>query len=219
MIWLTVLITVETILIALIALLLVAMLRAYAELLRRLNAPTDADLVAQGIQEMRESRSIEGVDFDGEGLGGEPVTVRIHGVRENTILIFLTSGCLTCRNIWLALSELERSPLPEGTRVFAVAKDREEESIPRLRKLASPQANLVLSNAAWEAYEIPGSPYFVYVEGETGKILGEGSAESWPQIVSLLEEALEDEAYELANTNGGGQGASAREVELQENRQ
>jgi hypothetical protein len=36
------------------------------------------------------------------------------------------------------------------------------------------------------------TPYFVYVDGASGLIAGEGTAEAWPQVVSLLRDALLD---------------------------
>jgi hypothetical protein len=49
----------------------------------------------------------------------------------------------------------------------------------------------VMSSTAWEAYAVPMTPYFVYVGG-AGLIEGEGVAEAWPQVLSLLEDALGD---------------------------
>jgi hypothetical protein len=195
---LTVLVIIETVILALFALLLVALLRSHAELLRRVNAPTEADLVAQQIQELQANRPTTGYDIVGETLAGEPTTIPVCGTEGNSVLVFLSSGCLTCHGIWRALGELDRSPLPTGTQAVVVTKSRNEESIPRPRKLASPGTPVVLSSEAWDQYKIPGSPYFVYCEGASGAIKGEGSANSWPQIVSLLEESLEDEAFESA---------------------
>jgi len=44
---------------------------------------------------------------------------------------------------------------------------------------------VVMSTDAWEVYRVPGAPYFVLVEG-TGRIAGEGSAQSWRQVASLI---------------------------------
>jgi len=45
------------------------------------------------------------------------------------------------------------------------------------------------------------TPYFVYVDGASGLIAGEGTAEAWPQVRSLLQDALLD--AELAGTRNG----------------
>jgi hypothetical protein len=47
-----------------------------------------------------------------------------------------------------------------------------------------------MSSAAWSDYGVPAAPYFVYLEGD--RILGEGSANGWKQISSLVRDAIED---------------------------
>jgi hypothetical protein len=75
------------------------------------------------------------------------------------------------------------------------------ESPSRLDELAPPEVPLVMSSAAWEAYRVPMTPYFVHVDGDTGTIAGEGRAETWPQVLSLLRDAAWD---------GDGRGAWSR---------
>jgi hypothetical protein len=57
-----------------------------------------------------------------------------------------------------------------------------------------------MSTQAWDAYGVPLSPYFIYVDGATGEVAGEGSAGAWPQVESLLTDALAD--AELARGEG-----------------
>jgi hypothetical protein len=77
-----------------------------------------------------------------------------------------------------------------------VTKDSSFESPSKLRELSSPGVHLVMSSQAWSDYKIEGSPYFVYVSGDGGGVLSEGSASSWDQVRSLLRDALAD--YEWA---------------------
>ena len=51
----------------------------------------------------------------------------------------------------------------------------------------------VCSSDAWHAYQVPGSPYFVLVDGRTGRVAGSGTATSWAQVHGLLTSALGDE--------------------------
>jgi hypothetical protein len=61
-----------------------------------------------------------------------------------------------------------------------------------------------MSSPAWDDYQVPLTPYFVYVDGPSGRITGEGAAEAWPQIVSLVRDALADrEMVRTSETNGG----------------
>jgi hypothetical protein len=73
-----------------------------------------------------------------------------------------------------------------------VTKDTELESPSKLLKLAPDGVPLVMSSEAWERYQVEGSPYFVLVDGPTGRIRGEGTATSWPQVASLLRDAITD---------------------------
>ncbi len=114
----------------------------------------------------------------------------------STLLAFLSSGCLTCQTFWEGLASGTRRPLPGEARVVVVTKDPAFESPSRLRELAPPDVPVVMSSAAWEAYKISMSPYFVYIDGATGEVRSEGSASAWPQVASLLRDAMAD--YEMA---------------------
>ena len=58
-----------------------------------------------------------------------------------------------------------------------------------------------MSSQAWSDYEIPGSPYFVLVDGS---VLGEGVAATWHALASLVGDALEDQR-EAVGRDGGEQ--------------
>ena len=51
-----------------------------------------------------------------------------------------------------------------------------------------------MSAQAWEDYAVPGSPYFVLVEG--GEIRGEGVATTWDALASLVADAVEEQREE-----------------------
>jgi hypothetical protein len=144
-------------------------------------------------------------DIAGRTLDGASVVLSVTGA-ENTLVAFLSSGCLTCRTFWDGLQPSARRPLPSDPRVIVVTKDTQMESPARLRELASPDVPVVLSSAAWEAYGIPMSPYFLYVDGPSGEVRSEGAASSWEQVSSLLADAIDDEGHlraEAASGSGG----------------
>src|SRR5207245_3759381 len=64
-------------------------------------------------------------------VAGEPVKVAVAGSRGNTLLAFLSSGCLPCHKLWRGLSD-DHPRLPAGARLVIVTKDRGEESPTRL---------------------------------------------------------------------------------------
>ena len=52
---------------------------------------------------------------------------------------------------------------------------------------------------AWETYSVPGSPYFVLVDGASGSVRGEGTGATWPQVFSLITQATNDAAIALGD--------------------
>lgn len=207
---LTALVAVETVVLALLALLLIGLLRSHAEILRRLpeaagdtehgegaaRPPTDA-----GGQRDRATlpahlpgpRGAGGpvVDIVGSTLDGAQMS--ISPAKTDTLVAFLSSGCLTCKTFWDGLRADRREPLPQNIRLLVVVKDREMESPSRLRDLAPPDLPVVMSSQAWTDYDVAMSPYFLFVEADGGTVRSEGSASSWEQVHSLLRDAIEDD--------------------------
>jgi hypothetical protein len=204
----TILVAIETLLLVLLALVVVGLLHSHAEILRRIGPPEagerDSNVLAPGLPDppsregLREAPKITGVT-----LGGDSVQVGSGG-GQPLLLAFLSSGCLTCEGFWETFSQAEPPAIPGGARVVAVTKDASHESPSRLRDLAGDALEVVMSSDAWRQFDVPTSPYFVYV-GRDGVILGEGAAASWPQVASLLRDALADaEAPSLTVSRAGG---------------
>jgi hypothetical protein len=127
------------------------------------------------------------------------LTVTTPGTR--TLLAFLTSGCSVCQTFWEEFGGAVDIPGNGALRI--IAKGPEEESIPSLRSLAG-DLEVVQSSDAWVDYDIPGSPYFIYVED--GRVTGEGSATTWPQVRDLMAQGVSDsqEARTAAGRVGPG---------------
>ena len=120
---------------------------------------------------------------------------------SRTLLAFLTSGCSVCQTFW---EEFQHEvDVPGDGDLVVVAKGPEEESVSSLKALAG-RLDVVQSSRAWVDYDIPGSPYFVYVEG--GTVTGEGSATTWAQVRDLMAQGVADadEARAAAGRSGPG---------------
>lgn len=192
----TAVVVVEAVALFLLGLLVIGLLRSHAEILRQLHQlgagredaaePTALDIPAlrPGLGQAR--------DLSGTTPGDEAVAVGVVGVEHDTLLAFLTSGCLTCDGFWKAFNEGGEAELPEGTRLVAVTKGPGEESPAAVARLAPPDVPVVMSTQAWLDYQVPGSPYFVYVDGSPGRVVGEGTAVTWDQVLSLVGRAVED---------------------------
>jgi hypothetical protein len=64
-----------------------------------------------------------------------------------------------------------------------------------LLRAAEPRdVTVVMSSAAWTDYRVPGSPYFVLVDGPAGRVRGEGTGAHWDQVKNLLRQAADDAA-------------------------
>ena len=192
---------------ALQTLLIVGLLRSHGDILRRLH---DLDGGAQGLGEGSASgaRPVDfrvhaqlpqpgatstggAPDIAGRGLLDDAVVFSVSGVPHRTLLAFLSSSCLTCQEFWEAFADSDRlgRDLGGNVRLVIVAKDAADESVSALRALAPARVPFVMSSAAWTDYAVPGSPYFVLVDGVSRRIVGEGTGVSWNQVRKLIDEA------------------------------
>ena len=195
-----VLIAVEAVAIALLAVLVAGLLRSHAEILRALH---DAG-IETGHEEASASRSpvrspvmanrtngAHAADVVGVTPDDESVVIGVVGAQHDTALVFLSTGCITCAGFWSAFAERGAYALP-GARAVIVTKDPSEESGSRVLDLAPRGVPVVMSSQAWADYGVPGAPYFVYVDGDSGQVTGEGTASGWDQLASLLRQAADD---------------------------
>jgi len=203
---LTALVAVETVVLALLALLVIGLLRSHAEILRRLpevDAEGTVTHDAAGPEEaggrptmpahLPGPRGAGGPVHDIVGATLDGAQMSISPAKTDTLVAFLSSGCLTCKTFWDGLRADRREPLPQNIRLLVVVKDRDMESPSRLRDLAPADIPVVMSSQAWTDYDVAMSPYFLFVDAASGTVRSEGSAGSWEQVRSLLRDAIEDE--------------------------
>lgn len=205
----TALVTVETVILALLTVLVAGLLRAYGSVLarlHRLDGGADRDSGPSGAKQFTvlpapvvASPTAAPVTFgpahdvSGSTLGGELVHARVAGVEHDTVLLFLSSGCASCAVFW---QELARPvPLPARTRLLVVVQDPDEESPAALAELAPAGVDVLQSSQAWRDYEVPGSPHAVLVDGASGRVRGEGTGQSLGQVAALLARATGDASY------------------------
>ncbi|MDQ1403562.1 MAG: hypothetical protein QOG03_1878 [Actinomycetota bacterium] len=198
------LVVIEAVAIALLGLLVAGLLRSHAEILRSLHhlgvgvgdearsaIPVQA---APGVASVRQPGEpfAAAADVAGSTLSGDAVHVGIAATDHVTLLAFLSSGCLTCAGFWDAFRHPDTLGLPDGVRLVIVTRSADEESPSRLSPMAPAGTPVVMSSPAWDDYNVPGSPYFVLVDGRRGGVVGEGAAGEWSQVRSLLAQALGD---------------------------
>ncbi|MGZ4413078.1 MAG: hypothetical protein ACXVRZ_01685 [Gaiellaceae bacterium] len=177
----TTLVSAESLLLAVLTLFVIALLRSHAEILRRLEALDPADIVPrpETAAGARPAHDVAGATPSG---GARQVAAS----SGDLLLAFLSSGCSSCARLIDSVPD-GLAQLPLSTRLVVVTKSPEVERVRRFRPLEE-LVDVVMDSAAWENYAVPGSPYFVHVDG--GVVVGEGSATAWTQVANLLADAL-----------------------------
>ncbi len=188
----------NTIVLALVLILVVGLLRSHAAILRQLHELDGSSAHAHDDPGPAPVRLADPTNrakpLQGVTLGGEQVVFAVSGVDHNTLLVFLSSSCLTCREFWSTFAT-DGVTLPHGTRLIIVTKDLSDESPSELAALAPEGFELVCSSAAWTNYQVPGSPYVISIDGSTGRIQGEGTGLNWEQVAGLLAQATGDRHF------------------------
>jgi hypothetical protein len=207
----------EGVAIALLGLLVTGLLRSHAEILKALHdlgasVDPDGDRSATSVATPTAvtSRSGSGIeaatDIAGTGLSGDAVALAVTAVEHDTLLAFLSTGCTTCEPFWSAFRA--GVDVPGQARLVVVTQSHESES--RLRELAAPGIEVLASDEAWDAYGVPGSPHFVYVDGPSGRVVGEGTGPDWPAVRDLMSQAAADHSTRATNR-------SVQDVEWRDN--
>ena len=194
-----------TVAVALLGLLVAGLLRGHADVLRAMHqlgfdldpgAPSarPAAAVSVAAPGLRPTpgrpAATDVVDLTGVTPTGDAISLAVGGVRHDTLVAFLTSGCATCRAFW----EWFRTGPPEvpgGARLVVVTRGSEAESPGAIAGLAG-ATPVVMSTEAWEHYDVPYAPYFVYVSGPASQVVGEGVAAGWEEVRTLVANAVAD---------------------------
>ncbi len=202
----TAIISVETVLLALLLVLVVGLLRSHAEILRRLG-PADDERAEPTLRPPAASPPRSGQPapaLTGTTPQGDAIVLDLASTAQApTLLAFLTTGCTTCQAFWESLAQPR---LPRNVSTVIVSHGTDRESPARIRKLAPRDTPVVMSSAAWGDYRVPGAPYFVLVDTT---IRGEGVATTWEALASLVGDAIED----VQGGGTGGAGSRGRQID------
>lgn len=195
----TALVIIEGLVILLLLVLMAGLLKSHAEILRELNrlgAKFDGEETGPGGVRVTGLGQAPVTELVGIDPGGNSRTVSLSHGRGETLVAFLSTGCASCQIFWRALGERPEMPTPT-TRPVIVTKGSEAESPGQVAKLAPEGVPLVMSSDAWDSFRVPLTPFFMLVDGD-GRILGEGSAMHWDQLLGLLHRSMHDTPDESA---------------------
>jgi hypothetical protein len=230
-----VLVVLLAVVVALLGLLVAGLLRSHAEILRALHGlgvnmdpaqddaagvttPVGAPVIRSAEVPKRPSRGA--FDVVGTTPEHDAVSIAIEGTKHLTLLAFLSSGCGSCLAFWDVFRDGGPVEIPGNARLVCVSKDAGEESVTSIKRLAPAEIPTVMSSAAWADYDVPVAPFFVLIDGASGEVIGEGAANEWGQVQSLLHTALADAGMldKKGNFKGGRPNGKPRADAMREER-
>jgi len=226
------LVIVSTFVVLLLGILVTGLLRSHADILRSLHelgagvgdpaasAPAAAAAAAPVTLVTPASNPALGAAPAVAGVTptGDARAIAVDNSDDLTLLAFLSSGCTGCAAFWAALQEPGRVQLPERTRVVIVTKGPDREVPAEVGARATGRVPVVMSTEAWLDYQVPGSPFFVLVDGAAGRTVGQGVASHVGQLAELVRRAEHDRGH-AGGTRGrreGSLGGAAREAAADE---
>ena len=109
-------------------------------------------------------------DVVGVGTDGTARRVDVERAREPVVLLFLSSECLGCRDLWEGLAELQGA-LGGAGRLAVVTRDPDDEDSAAVAALAGDAEErlgvaVVMSSKAYAHYRVAGPPFLVVAAAE-----------------------------------------------------
>jgi hypothetical protein len=216
------LVIVSTFVVLVLGVLVAGLLRSHADILRALHdlGAGVGDPTADGPSAFGPAPVTMSAPHTSPALGAAPAVagltptgdaraIAVANSDDFTLLGFLSSGCTGCAAFWNALQEPDRLQLPDHTRVVIVTKGSDREIPSEVRALTTGRIPVVMSTEAWLEYEVPGSPFFVLVDGASGQKVGQGVASSVRQLSELVRRAEHDRTTAPGGAGGRGRGETS----------
>ena len=187
--------------VALLAVLVVAMLRSHGEILRRLDrlgVRLDEDASGAPISLRHTTDRPHGAipDVTGVDPGGDPVVVSPATGTDPALIAFLSTTCSSCTVFWERLDQTHLYVGDTRYRVIVVTMGASEESPTRAASLARGAVDVVMSSQAWEEFNVPGAPYFAVIDPAVGDVVGEGSASTMEALTTFLQDSAGDRRWD-----------------------
>lgn len=219
------------VIVLLLGVLVAGLLRSHADILKALHdlgvgvgdpaeaagAPAAATPVpvpfTMGAPLPMERSATSAPDISGVTPSGDAIAVAPGSSDHLTLVAFLSSGCASCAGFWQAFRGRERDELLGGVRLVVVTKGPQYEIRAEVAAQAPPGLPVIMSTEAWDEYEVPGSPFFVLIDGASGRRVGEGVANHFTQVAELVRRAQSDSASFSLGSRGRGSGLDGPERE------
>ena len=121
--------------------------------------------------------------IDGRSPSGAPAGVAVGQAGASHLALFMTSGCLACREVWAALGDGRGEELAGHPEVVVVTPDPTLEDARAVAALTPAGLEVVMSTEAWQTYRAGPSPWVALVRD--GTVVAEGPAGGWHDVRSL----------------------------------
>lgn len=188
----TAVVVIEAVVIALLLVLVAGLLKSHAEILRQLHRLEETS---------GHGRPHPGIDFEtapigqivGVDPGGIPRVIDLSNGSGNTVLAFLSSGCASCHAFWERLTQDHDLAIPNA-RLVVVTRGAASESPSRIAELAPLDVPVIMSDEAWDQFHVPMTPFFLMIDSDN-RVIGEGSAAGWKQLLRLLRQSTADSQH------------------------
>ena len=128
--------------------------------------------------------------IEGTVPSGEPVEFEVTD-RPWTLLMFLTSACDGCEELWRGFADPGSLPFPRDVDTVVVTRGPRFEAPDKVAGLAG-SGSVVMSDDAWTDYGVHTGPFYVLVDGKAVRVVTEGVAWSLEQIVGAVSTARGD---------------------------
>ena len=136
-------------------------------------------------------------DLVGTTPDGAAVSVELDRVDGPLLLVFLSTNCDGCDQLWEGLRTVGRGVSDgagglDGVTVVVVTKGPGTVSVGEVAGLAvgSPSVPVVMGDGAWADYRVTGYPFLVLVEPTTRRILAETVAFGWSDVAGTVRAGL-----------------------------
>lgn len=141
---------------------------------------------------------------------GGPVTFDPVGRGEWALLLFLSTTCDGCAEVWTAAARDRGQGLEVDSVVIVTAAPRREDS-DLVRQRAQDGVRTIMSDEAWTAYRVHGPPFFVLVDGVGAVVATEGVVVSVDDVIEHVRWAkrkanARSGSHGPAPSGGGGHG-------------